>query len=106
MLDQISIFLSGRALAGALVLAGLLVPGTARSAADWDDTQRLEISSGSFTQVLFYDYQTMQSSVSSVNYGDWRVPYSVRDGAFVGAFLFDYSEQRFTTGFSATTQSF
>ncbi len=106
MFNQTRTALSKQFLSGVFAIAAFYIPLTGGGAADWNETQSLDIRADSFNQVLYFDYDTSGVSLSGVGYGDRQVNYTVRDGSFVGAFLYDYSEFQFTTGFYAITLSF
>ena len=88
-----------------------LAPGSAGAFAAWDDTQELDIDANGFTQVLFFDFETSDIRLSSIGFGDREVTYFLNDSEgsndydFVGAFLFDYTDGKFTADFYATASN-
>lgn len=95
----------------ALTAATLAVaPLSASAFAVFDDDQDLEIQANGFAQVLFYDFETDESRLSNVGFGDFEVEYFLNfreDNSydFIGAFLFDYSQGEFTAAFFAAADN-
>ena len=95
--------MSFRGATAAILLPVLSAWATLAGAATWDTDQDVAIKSSSFTQVLTYDFQTQNSGLSTVTFGDFRGTYILPEDHFVGAYLYDFTAQRFVNSFYATS---